>query len=239
MEIKIACTGYDITVDWYEGADDSKVLIVLPGYASSKARQKAHAKAMVEATGTSALVVDFSGHGNSPFNIRDTSPAQHFLELVCVYDWIKKHYPELEISISGSSYGGFLAAQLTRYRKLNNVILRAPAIYELSAFYDIWAKRIDNEDAYIAQLKDYRKNTQELLKNPLLMDASSFRGRMLVVTHGMDEVVPSETTDAYIRAFGADSYVAEDFAHIVQENIVGKDLFNEYQSRIARWLTQS
>ncbi len=82
MELQIQCAGYNIAADWYDGSDLNKILIILPGYSSSKTRQKAHAEAMVQDTGTCALVVDFSGHGNSPFELRETRPAQHFLELI-------------------------------------------------------------------------------------------------------------------------------------------------------------
>ena len=67
MELQIQCPGYSIAADWYDGSDRDKILIVLPGYSSSKARQKVHAEAMVQATGTCALVVDFSGHGKVRF----------------------------------------------------------------------------------------------------------------------------------------------------------------------------
>lgn len=36
MELKIQCSGYEIAADWYEGLDKNKILIVLPGYNSSK-----------------------------------------------------------------------------------------------------------------------------------------------------------------------------------------------------------
>jgi len=237
--MKIPCAGYDIAVDLYEGMNNSKILIVLPGYTSTKARQKVHAENMVESTGTSAIVVDFSGHGNSPFDIRDTRPAQHFLELIYVFDWVKFHYPTAKISVSGSSYGGFLAVQLTKYREFHNLVLRAPAIYRPSAFYDLWAQRIDNLEEYHLQSQEYKQNAQALAEHPLLKRATSFKGRVLVVVHDEDEIVPSQTTDAYIKALNADTYVAKGFAHTIDKNDISEAELQSYQDHIADWLLKS
>ena len=236
MEIKIQCPGYEILADWYIGADPNKILIVLPGYSSSKARQKTHAEAMVQDTGTCALVVDFSGHGNSPFELRNTRPAQHFLELICVFDWLKQQHPNTQISLSGSSYGGFLAVQLAKYREFANLILRAPAIYRPAAFYDPWAIRIDNEVAYRKSMAEYRQDTEALARHPLLSRASAFKGRTLVVVHENDELVPRQTTEAYIHAFHADTFVAEGFSHTVDAAVKDISLLQAYQDRIADWL---
>ena len=236
--LTIPCTGYEIAADWHEGADPSKILIVLPGYSSSKARQKTHAEAMVSATDTSALVIDFSGHGVSPFELNDTRPAQHFLELIYVFDWIKQKYPEATISVSGSSYGGFLAVQLTKYREFDKLVLRAPAIYKPAAFYDLWSKRMDNLESYRIEMQEYRIDTDALATHPLISRAGSFKGKVLVVVHDMDEVIPHETTDAYINAFNADSIIAKGFSHKVDELVKDPVKLQSYQDRIAEWLNQ-
>lgn len=238
MEIQIECAGYSIATDWYEGANSNKILVVLPGYSSSKAKQKFHAEAMVQNTGTSALVVDFSGHGNSPFELCDTRPAQHFLELIYVFDWLVNKYPTSVISVSGSSYGGFLAVQLTKYREFANLVLRAPAIYKPTAFYDFWSERIDNVESYNAEMKKYRQDSEALAKHPLLGRASAFKGKVLVVVHEKDEVVPSQTTDAFISAFNAEKYLAKGFSHAIDPAECDPALLTAYQAKISVWLNQ-
>jgi len=238
MEIKIDCPGYQISTDWYEGRDTSKILIVLPGYSSSKARQKVHAEAMVQETGTCALVVDFSGHGTSPFELRDTRPAQHFLELINVFDWLRQQYPDATISVSGSSYGGFLAVQLTKYRTFKNLVLRAPAIYKPAAFYDLWSTRIDNKEAYDKAARAYRSDSEALAKHPLVGRASAFKGNVLVVVHEKDGVVPTETTAAYINTFNADTITAKGFAHSIDKSNMDEGQLQDYQDQISRWLNK-
>lgn len=236
MEIQIQCSGYSIAADWLEGSASDNILVVLPGYSSSKARQRVHAEVMVEETGTSALVVDLSGHGNSPFDLDETRPAQHFLELIYVFDWVKEHHPDAMVSVSGSSYGGYLAVQLTKYREFANLVLRAPAIYMPSAFYTPWSHRTNNLEDYDASMQAYRRDKDLLAKHPLLARASEFEGRTLVVVHENDEQVPRETTDAYINAFSADTIIAQGFSHTIDAAVQDPETLLDYQKKIASWL---
>ncbi len=238
MELQIQITGYSIAADWYEGSDPNKILIVLPGYRSSKARLKTLAEAMVKGTGTSALVVDFSGHGASPFELNDIRPAQHFLELICVFDWLKEKYPAANISVFGSSYGGFLAVQLTKYREFDKLVLRTPAIYKPSTFYDPRSVRLNNLETYKLQMQQYRTDSEALAKHPLLSRAASFKGRVLVIVHENDEVIPRQTTDAYINTFKADCFIAEGITHTLDASTINPKILQSYLDRITEWLNQ-
>lgn len=232
---EIACTGYSIAADWYEG-DDNNILLVLPGYTSSKDHQTEFTTAVTEKTGMSALVIDYSGHGESPFELKDTRPAQHFLEVIYAFDWLKDTYPGAKISVAGSSYGSFLATQLTKYREFEKLVLRAPAIYKPQAFYDLWSVRLNDEENYRIASEEYRRDAEALAKHPLLARASKFEGKTLVVVHENDELVPRETTDAYIKAFNADSFIAKGFIHGVRQSPVSSEQIASYQNRIAEWL---
>ncbi len=234
--IQITCTGYTIFADWYEGTDKNKLLLVLPGYTSTRANQKDFASAVVKRTGMSVLVIEYSGHGDSPFELKDTRPAQHFLEVVCAFDWLKNQYPNAGISVAGSSYGGFLGTQLTKYRTFEKLVLRAPAIYKPGDFYNTWASRLLDEEKYHIESQMYRQDTEALAKHPLLARASAFSGKTLVVVHENDELVPRQTTDAYINAFGAESFIATGFSHGVRQSPVSEEQIEAYQDRIADWL---
>jgi uncharacterized protein len=238
--LEIPCSGYSVVADWYEGADDKQILLVLHGYTSSRARQRDLISVLVEETGTSALAIDYSGHGDSPFELRDTRPAQHLLEVVLAYDWLREHHPEATISVMGTSYGGFLAAHLTNYRPVDKLLFRVPAIYKPETLYDPWSIRLDNADAYRDEMAAYRQDTETQLKHPMFANAAGFQGKSLVVVHGADELVPRETTDAFIKAFGADSFTAENFMHSIGDSFKHKGIteqqLREYQLKAAEWL---
>lgn len=230
----IECTGYAVKTDWYETKNTDEIILSLIGWTSNRKRYNDILSAICAKTGKSALVFDYSGHGDSPFDVNTTRPAQHFLEVIYVFDWIKEKYPNAKITVMGTSYGGFLAVQLTKYRTFDNLMLRVPAIYQPSEFYTL-NEKINTDEAWAA--KDaFRRDVEALSKHPLLGRASSFKGRTLVVVHENDEQVPKETTDAYINAFNADVYVAKGFPHSIYNQT--REELTEYQNKISEWLNK-
>ena len=229
--IKIPCPGYEVVADWYETDDTKNIILFLIGWTSNRAKYKPLIEALQAITGYSALVFDYSGHGDSPFDIGETRPAQQFLEVICVFDQLKARHPDAAISIVGTNYGGFLATQLTKYRQFDKLALRVPAIYKPSDFYTL-NKDIDREWTN----KVFRKDVEALAKHPLLARASSFKGRTLVVVHENDELVPKETTDAFIKAFGAETYLAKGFTHDFDPVSKSPEQIKEYQAAIGHFL---
>ena len=237
---EIACTNYSIKADWYEGESTDNIILILMGFTSSRPRQTVFTEYMVNALASSALVIDYTGHGESPFDLKDTRPAQHVLEVIYAFEWIKTNYPNANITVVGNSYGSFLATHLTQYRSFENLILRAPAIYRPEALHDLWSVRFNDEERYRQSITKYRTNPDELRANPLLATTNSpFQGRTLVVVHEDDEVIPRQTSDAYVEAFGADSFIAEGFRHAVSQSGISEEELNSYHEQIARWLKAS
>ena len=232
--IKIDCSGYSIDADWYEPTSTNSVLLVLVGYGSSKARNSDFVKDVSTNTGTSALVIDYSGHGDSPINLDKTRPAQHFLEIISAFDWLRATYPHAKVSVMGTSYGGFMAALLASYRDFEKLILRTPAIYIPSDFYSTQAE-IEREGA----TQKYRHNSSEIAKNPIFTEPRIFSGQTLLVVHGNDEDVPTTTTDRYQQAFSADTYTATGFKHAMRDPANPTDKLAEYQNFISDWLKKS
>jgi pimeloyl-ACP methyl ester carboxylesterase len=230
--VEIECAAYSVKADWYEGKGEDRILLALIGWASNRNSYADILTTITEQTGMSALVFDYSGHGDSPFDINKTTPAQHFLEVIYVFDWLKEHYPSVKICVMGSSYGGFHAAHLTQYREFDNLILRAPAINPPSDFYTLNGTQ-HSEESWAAK-NAYRNDEQALAVHPLLARASSYKGKALVVVHGDDDVVPKPVTDAYIKTFNADVYIAEGFPHSI--HTMPQEQIAEYQTKIADWL---
>jgi predicted alpha/beta-fold hydrolase len=229
--LDIECTGYSVVADLYAGQAKT-ILLSLVGWTSSRRQYSDIVSAIVKNTGMPALVFDYSGHGDSPFDVWQTRPAQHFLEVICAFDWIRDTYPDYKIAVMGTSYGGFLATQLTKYRAFDQLVLRVPAIYQPSDFYTR-QRDIDREWTDTV----FRHDAQALAKHPLLSRASNFKGRTLVIVHEKDAEVPVQTTDAYIKAFGADVYLAKGFPHSVGK--LPRDQIIDYQNTISDWLNQT
>lgn len=230
--IKIECSGYSVDADLYEGKKQDEILLTLIGWQSNRKSYEDILSTIVSQSGMSALVFDYSGHGDSQFDINKTRPAQHFLEVIYVFDWLKDQYPNAKISVMGASYGAFMATQLTKYRPFEKLVLRVPAIYMPSDFYTLNGT-INSDDGWAAK-DSFRRDEEALAKHPLLARASNFKGKTLVVVHGNDEQVPKATTDAFIRTFKADVYEAEGFPHSV--HTMPREQINAYQAKISDWL---
>lgn len=231
--IKIPCTGYSIAADWYDG-EKGEVLLVIPGWSSNKQNYEDLVGAITQQTAMAALVVDLSGHGDSPFRLPDLMPAQNFLDVVTAYDWLRENHSDKTINVMGTSYGAFLAAQLTAYRPVSKLVLRAPAIYRPEDFYSRWGD-IDREEARL----EYRQDAAAVAEHPLFASVTGFDGKALVVVHENDEEIPRATSDAYIQAFQAETYVAKGLTHKMTQFLSERSKVAEYQKAISDWLVKS
>ena len=190
-QISIPCINYSLQADWHEGKSSDQITLVFVGFGSSKRSNHDFVSKIVKMTGVSALVVDLSGHGESPFDIDKTTPAQHLLEAVSAYDWIKQNYPSSDICIMGTSYGGFIAAYLTRFRETERLILRTPAIYEPSMQYTI------HRDIDKLLVREYRRNGELIKRHPIFLQPALGSMSTLLIIHGNDTSIPIQTVDIY------------------------------------------
>lgn len=229
--LTIPCIGYEIAADWYEGNDNT--LLVLPGFTSSKANYEDLVSAIVNKTGTSALVIDYSGHGESPYDIQDITISENFSEVVRAYDWIRDNYPDRTIDVMGTSYGGYFAAMLAGVRDVRKLILRVPANYDPKDLYTPWS-RLDREQIR----NEYRADPKNFDNHPVLAKGPPFKGDAYVLTHEFDGACPKSSTDPYIKAFNAESWEAKGFVHGLGKSNFTEEQLEEYQNKIAEWLTK-
>lgn len=229
-EISIPITNYTVDADWYENTEATATILVFVGFGSHKGRQSELVKTIAEQAGVNALVVNLSGQGEGSFTMDEMTPAQHVMEAVFVYDWLKTSYSEQAIYCMGTSYGGFIAAYLTRFREIDALVLRTPAIYRPEDFYTRH-QYIDKRAA-----REYRKEAEILLRHPLFLQPALGNPKALVVVHGNDESVPVETTDVYSDNFNAEVYVAKGFVHAFRDPSNPQSAKNAYYRAIIDWL---
>ncbi len=227
--LDIACLGYSVKTDMYESGGGNAVLLSLIGRSSNRGKKQYRQlfPKIADELGITTVIFDYSGHGDSPYEIEDICPAQHFLEVISVFDWMKVLYPDRKIFVIGSSYGGFMATQLTKYRAFDGLILRAPAIYKPDDFYT--KKRDENRN----QTMSLRRDKDALGNHPLLARASHFTGDTLLIIHKHDEEIPVETTDAYATAFKAEVNI-QPVTHSLDN--ADEDLILAYNHTIYSWL---
>lgn len=229
QEVKVPNVGYELFSDWYDTQSD-QVLLVLPGFTSTKEKCQDLAQSVVEQTGHSALVLDYAGHGKSPFDINDLTRADNFSDVIAAFDWLTKNSGGKKISVMGTSYGGFQAAYLTKFREFHDVIFRVPASYPEETFYTKFGEIAD------VHSDEYRNNPDNYKNHWLFTRADSVRGRALVITHEFDTVCPPVATKPFAEAFQADTWEAPGFKHGFHESDVTEQQIQDYYRKLSEWL---
>lgn len=229
VQVQISNLGYELSADWYE-TDKDQVLLVLPGFASTKQKYQEMVSSLVKNTEYSALVLDYAGHGVSPYNINELTRADNFSDVVAAFDWLQSSHPDKQITVLGTSYGGFHAAYLTKFRTFKNIIFRVPASYPEETLYTKIGLMKD------AHSEDYRNNPDNYINHWLFTHTDSVEGRALLVTHEFDTICPPVATKPFAEAFGADMWEAPGFKHGFGESNVTQEQEVEYYSKIADWI---
>ena len=228
-EVKIENIGYTLLADWYETAKDN-VLLVLPGFGSTKERYEELVEELVGSTGYSALVLDYAGHGKSPFDINDLSRADNFSDVIAAFDWLVNNHGQKKITVIGTSYGGFHAAYLTKFRQFQDVIFRVPASYPEETLYTKLGTMKDGHS------KEYRLNPDNYIDHWLFTHTDSVQGRALLVTHEFDAVCPPVATKPFAEAFNADIWEAPGFMHGFKESDASEEQLHSYYKKLSDWI---
>jgi uncharacterized protein len=154
------------------------------GYVEYGERAAAH-------LGARCLAVDLSGHGLSPGEAGDMSPAEHLQDVLAACDELTARYraDPGRIGVCGSSYGACLAALAVQHRKVARLLLRAPVIVA---------------DGDLARPLRLRSGDRDPASASVLLGGlNRFHSPALVVESGNDEVIPHETVEAYLAALPA------------------------------------
>ena len=148
-------------------------------------------RALAAHLGARCLAVDLSGHGLSPGEAGDMSPAEHLQDVLAAWDELTAHYraDPGRIGVCGSSYGACLAALAVRHRKVARLLLRAPTIVA------------DDDLARPLRLRSCDRDPASA--SVLLGGLNRFHSPALVVESENDEVIPHETVEAYLNALPA------------------------------------
>jgi hypothetical protein len=141
--------------------------------------------------GAVCLALDLSGHGSSPGQADDFSPAEHLQDVLAAWDALTARYgaDSGRIGVCGSSYGACLAALGVQHRETAGLLLRAPTIVA--------------DDDLVRPLRLRSHDRDPASASVLFGGLKRFHGPALVVESEHDEVIPYETVEAYLSALPA------------------------------------
>jgi dipeptidyl aminopeptidase/acylaminoacyl peptidase len=155
--------------------------------------------------GYMCLVFDMRGHGESDGKLSDVTAKGSLDDAVAAYDYLAS-LPQVhreQISVVGSSYGGYIAALLLSKRSVASVILRVPAIFRNQTFAFPKVREISNE------LKVYRQASIEAKDNYALQALSKFSNPVLLIESEKDTIIPHEVIEDYRQAVNKDAVLTD------------------------------
>lgn len=159
------------------------VLLVIHGWTSSMERYSSRIAPEVE-MGYVVVLFDLRGHGKTGGDLQALSIHDHLNDCLAAYDFAVnlEQAHGGNISVFGSSYGGYLASLLSAQRTVDHLVLNVPASYPDSIF--------DIPDAQRGELTDpYRERVLTPNDDRALKALSDFRGDVLLIEAEHDEQV--------------------------------------------------
>ena len=152
------------------------------------------------------------GHGESEGNINTTTTKEFLDDVIAAYDYLVKveGVDTENISVVGSSYGGYLSSILTSKRKVKNLALRVPADYANETF-NISKMGNAGENPEVFKWRLIPKKSNETFA---LQALHEFDGNMLIIESEKDDIVPHQIIQNYLDAIKDRNKLV----HIVMKN---------------------
>lgn len=169
-------------------------LIFVHGWRSDQTGNIKRAKPLTD-LGFIILTIDLRGHGESAGKLEDYSRENHVEDIKAAYDYLST-LPEVDtekIGIVGSSYGAYLSAVVTNFKKFNKLVLRVPALY--------FDKNIDIPSAKLmaGDPKAFKSDDLNPKNSLAIKGVSEFKGKALIIEAEKDSIIPHSVIENYLR----------------------------------------
>ncbi|MES2059479.1 MAG: alpha/beta fold hydrolase [Patescibacteria group bacterium] len=212
--------------------DKNPGTLFIHGWKSRQEKDFELARQLAE-DGSVALTFELRGHGDSGVEADSFSREEFLSDALAAYDFLASdsRIDKEKISVISSSFGGYLSALLSADRKVQNLVLRAPANYPDLGFDT--PRSLDDMNA----ISDWRRRNISWNETKSLEALFGFKGKVMIVESGKDETVPHETIQNYIDAIEDKDHlthiVMEDAGHSISQN---EEASKEYRSKVRKWL---
>lgn len=177
--------------------DKNPAILFTHGWTSEKQRSFQYAEALTK-LGFIIMLFDMRGHGVSEGNINIHTPKEFLSDCIAAYDYLLslENVDKENISLVGSSFGGYLSVILTSKRKVKNLVLRVPADYQNETFKK---PKMGNVGENLKVFK-WRLIPMQPHKTFALEALHNFSGQILIIESEKDDIVPHQIIQNYINA---------------------------------------
>jgi esterase/lipase len=189
---------------------------------------------MLAKNGFTSMTFSLSGHNNSDGIIEDQTRQKSLQEVLVAYDFFKTKLPaDIKIGAAGTSYGGYMTANLSAERDMECLSMRVPADY----WDDDFDKVQINQGGENPEVAHWRLQKLEPSATKALRALHNFDGPVQIIEAELDEMVPHQTVQNYINAVKDKSKLDYRFMkgwpHSLGEDA---DRNHQYQQILLNWL---
>jgi pimeloyl-ACP methyl ester carboxylesterase len=197
---------HQIKGDMLHAEDDAVRLVLLHGAGLGTRDRYRSFRASLAQRSIGSLAFDFIGFGETGGDIGDSSLKSRTEQAFAVMDAMKMEGP---FFLLGSSMGAYTAVKLLEIYAVEGIIFFVPAVYDIAAYAVPFGEEFSNI---------IRKN-----KSWMASDAwnilQAYRGRMLLVAAGKDDVIPGDVIrriyQASINASSREQYTVQQSPHLL------------------------
>jgi len=208
-------------------------VLFVHGWGGSQIHDLGRAK-NVAGLGCVCVTFDLRGHPGTPRQ-QTVSRPENLADLLAAYDWLADQplVDAQSIAVVGISYGGYLAALLTRLRRVRWLALRSPALYKDQRWE---APKLDlHRDG---ELLAWRRRRVSPADNRALAACEAFAGDVLLVEAGNDDIVPHAVTENYMIAFARARSLTRRLVADADHAFSSKAMQADYTRILLAWLTE-
>lgn len=178
--------------------EKNPAILFVHGWTSKKERSYQYANALAK-LGYISFLFDMRGHGESEGNIHTATTKDFLDDVIAAYDYFIKieGVDKENISIVGSSFGGYLGVLLTTRKNVKRLALRVPADYPNDAFNKPKMQNVGGHDPVVMA---WRRQSRKPPETFALDAIAHFNEEILIIESGKDDVVPHATIQNYANA---------------------------------------
>jgi pimeloyl-ACP methyl ester carboxylesterase len=209
-------------------------VLFVHGWGDSKEQDLARAREMA-GLGCVCLTFDLRGHVGTVRRQETVTREENLRDVLAAYDRFIALWAidPKAIAVVGISYGGYLATLLTALRPVRWLALRAPALYK-DAGWDLPKRKLHQDPEFAA----YRRRELPPDDNRALRACSAYRGDVLIVESGNDEVVPHPAIASYVTAFSNAHSLTTRVIESADHALSDQQWQRAYTSILVTWLSE-
>lgn len=208
-------------------------VLILHGSGKSNRLRYDYIRFPLAQDGIATCTFDFIGHGETGGDVTSTSLRERTQQVAAVIDQLKMSQP---LGLIGGSMGAYTAIKLTELYQVNCLVLIVPAVYRKEAYKLPFGEEFSN---IIREEKSWDDtDAWDIISN--------YRGKLLIVVAGRDEIVPNEVSkrlyNSAAKAKTRRIYIVKNAPHKIREyltNPANKVVFQEFYDLVRQFLTKT